>query len=347
MNNPFSLSFGTIPQKYIQRPSDLNLIIDEFSAEIPSNHVRIITGVRGSGKTVLLTEISETLRAKEDWVVVEVNPETDIMDDLVSKLYNLESIRPMFSSISVSLGFSGSGLNISNSPVQPTSDVIMEKMLEILKKKGKRLLISLDEAVNNQFVRKFVHSFQILLRKGFSIFLVMTGLNENISNLQDDKSLTFLYRAPKIYLGPLNMAMISEVYRNVFSVDTCYANKMAVLTKGYPFAFQVLGYLKWNRSEDNLDNLLKEYDQYLSEFVYEKIWAELPKKAKEVLSVFNDDNPVKVQDLRDRIGCTSSQFSTYRKTLLDKGLVNDSEYGYLRLSLPRFYEFIQGQMLGF
>lgn len=340
MNNPFSLSFGTIPQKYIQRPVDLNSVVEEFSAPIPSNHVRIITGVRGSGKTVLLTELGKTLSKKKDWVVVEVNPETDIMDDLVSRLYNTEGVKPLFSNISINLGISGSGISLGNNPVAPTADVIIEKMLDILKKKGKRLLISLDEAVNNQFVKKFVHSFQILLRKDYPVFLVMTGLNENISSLQDDKALTFLYRAPKTYLGSLNLGMISEVYKNVFSLDEEYAHQMAALTNGYAFAFQVLGYLKWKNNEQKLENLMNEYDYYLSDFVYEKIWSELSDKLKQILTVFENQNTMKVQDIREKAGCTSSQFSTFRKNLIKKGLVDKSEYGFLKLTLPRFSNFV-------
>lgn len=44
---------------------------------------------------------------------------------------------------------------------------------------------------------------------------------------------------------------------------------MAGLTKGYPFAFQVLGYLTWNNGGD-YNGILGEYEQYLSEFVYDK-----------------------------------------------------------------------------
>ena len=44
---------------------------------------------------------------------------------------------------------------------------------------------------------------------------------------------------------------------------------MADLTKGYPFAFQVLGYLTWNHHGD-YNAVRGEYEQYLSEFVYDK-----------------------------------------------------------------------------
>ena len=57
--------------------------------------------------------------------------------------------------------------------------------------------------------------------------------------------------------------------QNPFTLTT----KMADLAKGYPFAFQVLGYLTWNHNGDYL-SVMGEYEQYLSEFVYDKIWSE-------------------------------------------------------------------------
>ena len=70
----------------------------------------------------------------------------------------------------------------------------------------------------------------------------MTGLYENINNLQNEKNLTFLYRAPKIELKPLNIRRIANNYKANFNLSDEDANHMAALTNGYPFAFQVLGY---------------------------------------------------------------------------------------------------------
>ncbi len=74
----------------------------------------------------------------------------------------------------------------------------------------------------------------------------MTGLYENIHNLQNEKTLTFLYRAPKIILEPLNYTAMIAKYKQIFSCDKEKAQEMAVLTKGYSYAFQLLGYLVWN-----------------------------------------------------------------------------------------------------
>ncbi len=62
------------------------------------------------------------------------------------------------------------------------------------------------------------------------------------------------------------------------------AGEMTGLTKGYPFAFQVLGYLYWeNREIKTIEEILAEYDQYLEEYVYDKIWSELSEQDKQIL----------------------------------------------------------------
>lgn len=62
MNNPFTLSFGKKPLQYISRIMQTNQIIESFNAEIPSNQIFMITGVRGSGKTVMMTNIADEIR---------------------------------------------------------------------------------------------------------------------------------------------------------------------------------------------------------------------------------------------------------------------------------------------
>ena len=74
MNNPFTLSFGKKPLQYVSRLSQTNLIIEDFTAAEPPNQIYMITGVRGSGKTVMMTNIANEMRAKEEWTVVELNP---------------------------------------------------------------------------------------------------------------------------------------------------------------------------------------------------------------------------------------------------------------------------------
>ena len=70
----------------------------------------------------------------------------------------------------------------------------------------------------------------------------MTGLYDNIHNLQNEKH-TFLYRAPKLQLRLLNIRLMAGSYsRTLGGVSAETARKIAQLTKGICFCFQVLGY---------------------------------------------------------------------------------------------------------
>ena len=56
MQNSFTTIFSKISDAYITT-EQLNEILDDFSYERPSNSVYKITGVRGTGKTVILAEV--------------------------------------------------------------------------------------------------------------------------------------------------------------------------------------------------------------------------------------------------------------------------------------------------
>ena len=79
MTNPFSLSFGKEPLSFIERGRQSREITDSFSEENPSCQVYMITGVRGSGKTVMLTDIAKHFRKEKDWIVADLSPERDLL----------------------------------------------------------------------------------------------------------------------------------------------------------------------------------------------------------------------------------------------------------------------------
>ena len=346
MNNPFTLSFGKKPLQYISRLSQTQQILETFQAPVPSNQIFMITGVRGSGKTVMMTNIAHELKADDSWIVIELNPTRDLLQSLAAKIYSLPEMHARF--LNARLDFSAFGLGLSVENSAPATDIenVLELMLDQIKESGKRLLITIDEVTCSEYIRIFVSSFQIFLRQEQPIFLLMTGLYENLYDLQNDKSLTFLYRAPKLLLEPLNYTAVRNHYMKIFNIDTESASKMTSLTKGYPFAFQVLGYLYWeNRSTKNIDEILPEYDQYLEEYVYSKIWSELSEQDQRILLSMSPDDGLKVKELRTRLQMSSELFSVYRDRLRRKGVIDTHEYGKVSFSLPRFSNFVEMRKL--
>ena len=320
--------------------------MENFNRETPSNQIYMITGVRGSGKTVMMTSIANELRGTDEWIVVELNPTRDLLQSLAAKLYSLPEMYAHF--VQAKLDFSILGLGVSLENATPITDIenAIELMLAELQKKKKRILITIDEITNCEYVRVFVSAFQIFLRQDYPLFLLMTGLYENIYNLQNDKSLTFLYRAPKMVLEPLNYTAVRKRYMDIFQLEIEAADQMAGLTKGYPFAFQVLGYLYWeNREKKSLEDILPEYDQYLEEYVYSKIWSETSPKDKEILSSIARSGETRIKNIREKNNMTSGQFSIYRERLKNKGILDTRTYGEISFALPRFAEFVLARII--
>ena len=342
--NPFTLSFGMEPNQYISRFSQTNEVIEAFTSENPSSYVYMITGIRGAGKTVMLSNLCNSFSEYKDWIVLNVIPDSDILKAILAKLASKKETKKWIVGAKIDLSIFGIGVGVSmERETVYDIETAFEEILKQLSKNGKKLLIAIDEMVNNEFVRIFAATFQVLIRQKLPVFLLATGLYDNIYNLQNEKSLTFLYRAPKIMLEPLSINSISRSYEQVLKISTDDADRMAKLTKGYAFAYQVLGYLFWDKNikkklSKSIDDLLPEYDEYLESYVYEKIWSELSPKERDIISILSEDEDKKVADIREQLDMTSSQMSVYRDRLKKRGIINATNYGYISIKLPRFGE---------
>ena len=340
MRNPFTLSFGRVPGRFIDRLQQKEDILYSFCSDDPPSQIYTITGPRGSGKTVMLTSIASELVDTNKFIHVDLNPSRDILTSLAAKLYSQPGIGRHF--MKAKVDFSAFGIGVSVADGEPVADIelMLEKMFDYFKEQGNRVLITIDEVVPSKEMRIFANAFQILLRQNAPIFLLITGLFENIHDLQNEKTLTFLYRAPKIHMEPLSATSIQREYARLFDISSMEAAKMATLTRGYPYAFQLLGYLRWEKKDAPLEEILDSYDQYLSEYVYEKMWSEFSENDKLVAKAIVSAKDDKVASIREEAGMNSSLFSSYRERLNRRGLINTQRYGHITFTLPRFEEFV-------
>lgn len=349
MNNPFSFSFGLKPELYINRTLSTDEILQTFNADNPSTHAYLIAGVRGAGKTVMLSDICERLGDGEKWIVIELNPERDMLNAFAAKLHSVPALKPLFLKAKLDLSLLGIGVSVKDGFQISDVEAALEQMLKVTSQAGYRVLLAVDEAANTSHMRELAAAFQILVRKKHALFLLMTGLYSNITALQNEKTLTFLIRTPKIMLDPLNIMMITSQYMKVFSVSRDFAQKMAILTKGYAFAFQTLGYLTWNTFgekisedyEEYLKMILPEYDLRLQEYVYSKLWSELSPREREIMCVIAENGFSEIQEIRGFLGMEANEFGVYRDRLIKKGVLYSAQRGSVEFLLPRFGEFIR------
>ena len=127
--------------------------------------------------------------------------------------------------------------------------------------------------------------------------------------------------------------------RCVFKIDDDDARKMVSMTLGYPFAFQVLGYLTWEHN-GKYNEVIAEYRQYLEDYVYDKIWSEMSPGDHRLAYGIAKSQSGKVSDVREILGIDTNEFNPYRKRLIRKGIVDGEQRGYVRFVLPYFDMFV-------
>ncbi len=340
-NNPYSLMFGKRPVESISRDDQIEKITQAFSASQPSEQVFMITGVRGSGKTVLLTDIASQFQQDEQWIVIDLNTASELIEDLAYKLeHRMRSAASLLDKASLSVSVKGINVSLQNPGAHSSSaEVAIMDMLEKVKKQGKRLLVTIDDVAGSQNMRKFAVTFQGLIRQDLPIYLLMTGLFEQIDDLQNMDNLTFLHRAEKIIPEPLNRRMMALSYQSTLKMSEDTALRMADMTCGYSYAFQVLGYFLWETGGD-FDAAKPKFRAYLFGYVYDKIWSELTATEKQVLYGMVMAQSGRVKEIRDALHFNSNKFTVYRTRLIKKGLIVSNYYGHLIFSMPLFAEYV-------
>ena len=199
----------------------------------------------------------------------------------------------------------------------------------------------IDEVTVTNEMKLFAGAFQIFIRQDLPISMIMTGLHKNINSLKNTENLTFLYRAPRIELPPLNMGSIAANYRNVLGVSHDDSLEMAKITRGYSFAFQVLGYYTWEDQNRDYRSALPLVRAYLEDSVYVKIWSELSQSDKLFLKNVVNSGSGKAEVIKQLMQIDNGKYSVYRSRLIKSGILDGDKHGYVSVTLPMFEEFVR------
>ena len=115
MQNPFTTTFSKTPEYTYIDTEKTDEILENFRYDKPSESLYKITGVRGSGKTVLLAKIEEKLRSDEyrnaGWIVLDINPTRNMLQQVAARLVNegFGKTKQKNKSINISASILGTG----------------------------------------------------------------------------------------------------------------------------------------------------------------------------------------------------------------------------------------------
>ena len=349
MQNPFTTTFSKLPGlTYIQQ-DDIADILENFSYDSPSESVYKITGVRGSGKTVMLAKLESELLSGDipgDWVVCRLSPARDMLQQMASRLQSEPfAKRKRRKNIKLAAEFLIAHGEVDISPSDGMVydvGVELEKMLGMAGRACKKVFIGIDEVSRTREMVEFASEYGKWLRAGYPVFLVCTGLYNNIVQLSDVPNLTFFKRATTIRTKPLNFIKMSEIYRNFLNIDGKISAKLARTTLGYPYAFQKLGALLFSSPGCEYGDATAYLKGELFSYAYEKIWEELSNEERKILHLLEDGEPKKRKDIIQDME-NPGNYPVYRDRLIRKGILsgNSPGYGYVSLTLPFFHEYMR------
>ena len=264
-----------------------------------------------------------------------------MLEQLASLLY--ENGLSKLKSLKVEFSFSFQGISFQVKGEKPVSSihVYLEKLFEYYNKKNIHILVTIDDVAKNKGMIDFVRAYQGFLIDHYDVRLLMTGLEKNISKLETDCSLTFLFRAPKIQLSSLSIPSIAYSYQETFNISEEESIKLAKFTKGYAMAYQLLGDILFRNNLTTLTNkVIKEFDLKIGDWSYEIIYNELTNTEHKILSLIAN-GITSNQEIMNKLNMSKGSLAIYKKRLSQEGILNTNTRGKSDFLLPRFDYFIR------
>lgn len=336
--NPFNISFGEEPNSVISRTAEFNDIVTVFESESPEAKVKLIVGPRGYGKTVLLNQVKEHFSKQPNWIVADLTQYSNMLEQLAGKIYENGKIKKLFVKAEFNFSFKGIGLSLRGDNPISNIESLLDRIFAYLEKKGMRVLILVDDVSSNDYIKQFIPSYQIFIRSKYPAYLLMTGLYENVSSLQNVNNL----RAPRVALSKLNAREIALSYKRYLGIDEKKAVELAKFVNGYAYAYQLIGNTLFSKTQKELGQQdIDAFDLALDKNVYSLIWKRMSALDRSLAFAMLEHETT--AEIIKALGVNNSKFQVYRRRLVDNGIVDDSTRGVLTFALPRFKEFVQFQ----
>jgi hypothetical protein len=256
-------------------------------------------------------------------------------------------------------GPSGVGLELARPPVRQLElREQIEVYLDAVAPRGSGLLVTLDEVHGGrpEDLRTFAVLTQHLIRDDRQFAVAMAGLGSAVSDLLNDRVLTFLRRADRHELSSLAIddvedALYATMTENGRTIDEAACRRAAEATGGYPFMVQIVGHQVWRstRAEhltmQSVERGLAAARERLRTLVHEPAINDLSDQDRAFIAAMAaDDGDSRVADIAQRMGKGPQYVNTYRSRLIASGVVESPSRGRLRFAVPHLRDTIRAML---
>ena len=365
--NPFTPTFGVTPPVLAAREEELEVFVEGLEDGVGSpGRAVLVTGSRGSGKTVLLNSI-EDAALQRGWLVVSATTGVGVAQEVAqTRLAQLlhehdpeaRSFLPTGGSASVA-GF-GAGAQGAYEDRVPRPTLSFRSGLERLAdvadaRLGTGVLVTLDEVHTSALtdLRQITHAVQHCFREGRQVALVAAGLPSSVSDLLSDQVTSFLRRAERFVLGTMPEAAVRAALAEPIKVAGRTIDDEALDlavdgTRGYPFLIQLVGHRSWRVDPDQasitVDHVRAGVEgavRRAGRMIHEPALRDLSDVDRSFLTAMAiDDGPSRIADVAHRMGVDLNYANQYRRRLLDAEMITPAGRGRLAFELPYLRDYL-------
>lgn len=386
IRNPFAPGAGNPPPELAGRATlieDAHAVLGRIRAGRPSQGM-ILIGLRGVGKTVLLSEIRDVAEAEEyDVVFIEAHEGKTLAEMLVPPLREtlfslnrvehakhlaargLRVLRSFLGAINVTIEGISYGLGVE--PETGTADSgdleadlprLLEVIAEAAKAAGKPILLLVDEI---QYLAS--HEFSALImglhrvnQRQFPMVMIAAGLPQTLALAGNSKSYAErLFRYPEV--GALEeadarLALEAPAKAEGATFEADAIEKILQTTKRYPYFLQQWGYDSWNCAEGpsisgaDVDCATEHALRELDQSFFKVRFDRCTPAEKRYMRALAELGPGKQRsgDVADQLGVKVTSLGPVRNSLIRKGMIYSPAHGDTAFTVPLFDEFMKRMM---
>lgn len=204
-------------------------------------------------------------------------------------------------------------------------------------------------------LHQLTDAIQGLVRDELPVALAVAGLPYEIAELLDLPGTTFLRRAMPIQLDPLPDEEVARTLEATAATGgrhfTPEALSRAIETcAGYAYLIQGVGSISWAITEGkaiergDVDKVLPLVRERIGLQLHQPALRGLPEREREYLEVMVSlGTPTSTGRIAELMAIPANQQSTYRRRLIERGLLRAAGYGNVDFGLPYLEEHLRRQ----
>lgn len=358
----FSPAFGNRPSQLVGRESLIQRVLAGLG-EMPGSRERavLLLGQRGTGKTVLLWELTDRARELGYVVAAPTVVDDDMLERIVEKIQDdgERYIKDRKTSVSGgSVGAFGFSVGLEFTKEVQESKSPQYKLLQLcrcLSDQGHGVLLLIDEVqANVAALRQLVIAYQELVGQQLDVAIVMAGLPAAVSATLNDPALTFLNRARKISLDPLKTSEVDAFFSQAFdtlgiTVPPTIRRKAAEAVQGSPYMLQLVGHnlVLYARDGEPVDDALladvlaASREDFENDVCRTTLAALSGRDVDFLQAMSQDEGASRMADIAERMAVTSDYAQKYRRRLIDAGVIEVPHRGEVAFAVPYLADYLR------